>query len=1309
MASGGRTRVYIDATAEQLEREVLKAQRALERLGREGAENGMQASRGMDKATAATSRYARVASGAAAVTSRVGNAARTAAPYLGAGLALGLAKSVIEAREAEKALAQTEAVIKSTGGAANVTAGHVQELANQISLKSGIDDEAIQSGENLLLTFKRIRDEAGKGNDIFSQSTQVITDMSVALGQDLKSSAIQVGKALNDPKVGLTALSRVGVTFTEQTKERITALQDEGKMLQAQKIILAELTSEFGGSAAAQADSFDKLKVAAENFAEQVGGEVTPILSDMSDQLTEILSDKQLSGDQRVDALGKFFEEWVGKGIDALEDAAPEIAHYGAEIAKDMIGAFVRSWWNSDLLGKLFLGAGALRLFGGPGVFGKLGVAAGRQMGMGMGPAAATTVASSGGPAMSTAGRGLGKLAGAGMLIGIGLMAPEIAGEIKKIVGGTKLGDTDREGFASMLESYFGAEEGSGDFLGRFAVRLRTEVGDLVFDSRTEKVIRAKGALLQRTVGKTYAEAFQTVEKIKSGKIAREVGFDELIDGFDRVGRKAKGAQGDLRDYFKTFTGDLKDASKDTRDHGRLFSSVFGSVERDLAAGGRDLDGYYNDLSRNFGKADKKGRGLRDDMGANLTELSRIVGQALQTIGANTNSVLGGLGAEKINYKVISADPNGKSLGRQAGGSVFQVPGTGTGDSFHTLVPDGTFILNRNAASAFFGAQRGGPVPVVLEPGELAFSPAAVAQMGGFLQWANGAAPRFASGGLAGAHATVSNFVRDLMGRFGGGVGSGYRPGGTSLHSTGQAIDYSPSDWAGAAAAVNRAGPSLLEGIYNPGVNGGPSVSWDTGAQVSPSFWGSATWADHTDHIHIAISDGAKVGAVAAARQIKRLMLDGPNGPLKNIGQGAIDKATKAANAYIAKHAPSQVGAFEGSQPGRPIKSLPPALAKWNRTFPGAVLQNDPGAWMGLAEMPFNVAAAIAEWAGMPGVTMAQVSKGEGGLKPGSMGDDNGDGQPDGYGWLAITRPYGDAYGVNRYGGYEGMLNPVSNAIVAKGMYDAQGLSAWYGQRFVTDTNAHYSGPLLGKARGGFVGMAGGGKTDGKWTHDPMPPLTPFGPALPALPKGIKPGQLTYEQQMTFFGIGLDYASGTASTSDDLAILQAQLALVQKQTDLVGGELANLHLTKQDREKARRMAADATSEMRKRFMKDGKLSAGEKRKLDAAAEKAMKESGRGILDKRRAELLDELAGLTSELSSTKDSIDSLNEQTNADLKEAMVSLAEAIKEQNELASRESAVQNTQLVRALADILSGEIGGRVTSAGMTAGYGQVAAA
>ena len=47
-----------------------------------------------------------------------------------------------------------------------------------------------------------------------------------------------VGKALNDPLKGLTALSRIGVQFTAQQQEQIKAMVEVGDVAGAQKIIL---------------------------------------------------------------------------------------------------------------------------------------------------------------------------------------------------------------------------------------------------------------------------------------------------------------------------------------------------------------------------------------------------------------------------------------------------------------------------------------------------------------------------------------------------------------------------------------------------------------------------------------------------------------------------------------------------------------------------------------------------------------------------------------------------------------------------------------------------------------------------------------------------------------------------------------------------------------------------------------------------------------------------------------------------------------------------------------------------------------
>jgi len=224
--------------------------------------------------------------------SKWGTAAKVAGAAFVAGFATDkvvdfLGSAVGAAQEANKILAQTEAVIKSTGGAAGVTAKQVDDLAASIAAKTGIDDEAIATGENLLLTFTNLKNEAGDGNDIFNQTTKVMVDMAAAMGTDASASAIQLGKAMNDPIAGISALTRVGVTFTDQQKAQIKAMVEAGDVAGAQKIILAELNKEFGGSAEAQATAAGKMSVAWGNIQEQIGGLLVPALEEFATIMSE--------------------------------------------------------------------------------------------------------------------------------------------------------------------------------------------------------------------------------------------------------------------------------------------------------------------------------------------------------------------------------------------------------------------------------------------------------------------------------------------------------------------------------------------------------------------------------------------------------------------------------------------------------------------------------------------------------------------------------------------------------------------------------------------------------------------------------------------------------------------------------------------------------------------------------------------------------------------------------------------------------------------------------------------------------------
>lgn len=213
---------------------------------------------------------------------RIGEAAINA---VGTGLSMignVIGDSIKEATEFQNVFAQTQAVIESTGMAAGFTAEEMAGLASDLSAASGMSlfsDDAILGATNVLATFKEIQGVQ------FENATAAILDMSQAMGMDLQSATVQVGKALNDPIGGISALSRVGVQFTEDQKAMIEEMVALGDVAGAQELILGELNSQFGGSAAAAVDTYaGRMKVLEEQFndvKQGVGEALLPILSEL--------------------------------------------------------------------------------------------------------------------------------------------------------------------------------------------------------------------------------------------------------------------------------------------------------------------------------------------------------------------------------------------------------------------------------------------------------------------------------------------------------------------------------------------------------------------------------------------------------------------------------------------------------------------------------------------------------------------------------------------------------------------------------------------------------------------------------------------------------------------------------------------------------------------------------------------------------------------------------------------------------------------------------------------------------------------
>jgi phage-related protein len=211
---------------------------------------------GHDDASPAFNRAARSAEALHGTMSKVGTV--LAGVAAGGVLALGAAmvQGVKDAESYQSLQLKSAAVLKSTGNVAGTSVKQIDGLAASLESMSGVDEELIINSQNVLLTFTKVRDAAGKGNDIFTQGTKAALNLSTALGTDLQASTIQVGKALNDPIKGVTALQRVGVSFTAAQKDQIAAMVKSGDTMGAQKLILGELSTEFGGAAKAAGGGF---------------------------------------------------------------------------------------------------------------------------------------------------------------------------------------------------------------------------------------------------------------------------------------------------------------------------------------------------------------------------------------------------------------------------------------------------------------------------------------------------------------------------------------------------------------------------------------------------------------------------------------------------------------------------------------------------------------------------------------------------------------------------------------------------------------------------------------------------------------------------------------------------------------------------------------------------------------------------------------------------------------------------------------------------------------------------------------------
>lgn len=277
------------------------------------------------KATTVWDRFGKAGEGAAGKAGIFGQALAGINPVgLAVGATLGaitttLVSGTMSMAEWEKRLGRTEALLKSTGYAAGLTALELDNLARERDLSTLGDRNEIMDSINVMQTFKSV------SGDTFRESIKLAQDMSVVTGQSLTSATTMLGKALEDPIKGLNSMRRVGVSFTETEQEVIKTMAEANDVAGAQSKIMEVLRGQFAGAAEGEAvallGALDTLSYEWRDLLESM--EQTDAAVDGVNALVSVIKDLQFA---IRDTFGEF----------SLEDQASQLESAIATVKRSM-------------------------------------------------------------------------------------------------------------------------------------------------------------------------------------------------------------------------------------------------------------------------------------------------------------------------------------------------------------------------------------------------------------------------------------------------------------------------------------------------------------------------------------------------------------------------------------------------------------------------------------------------------------------------------------------------------------------------------------------------------------------------------------------------------------------------------------------------------------------------------------------------------------------------------------------------------------------------------------------------------------
>jgi hypothetical protein len=493
-----------------------------------------------------------------------------------------------------------------------------------------------------------------------------------------------------------------------------------------------------------------------------------------------------------------------------------------------------------------------------------------------------------------------------------------------------------------------------------------------------------------------------------------------------------------------------------------------------------------------------------------------------------------------------------------------------------------------------------------------------------------------------------------LAAKFGLRVSSGYRPGDDGFHGVNRARDFAgdASDMYRFAKYVGtRFESKLLELIYSP-------LGWsiDNYRRVPPY-----AVADHYDHVHLAMRKGGRVTSNSPLKKKKRW---GPNqlhtlaaavgmpnpGLMAQIAQGESGGRANLNNAGLNSDGSVDYGLWQiNSIHGKPVSGMLNPIQ--NALYAKEILASQGlGAWVaysngrysGFSPGRFDEAFYYdLLYSGKSQRRALGAAKRKAGRIPGLR---------------AAFRSRGGKAGTGR------KLNKAQKAArkaVRLARLGDVGGSRAAGKRALGLTKA---------AAGGINAPGGGGNNDDR---------TPKVPALSYLdlPASVR-RSLSFDDKIALLERDLAVAAGTATTKDDLAVLDAQIGLYKGLANRSARTIARTNnalagFTDKKLAAARRKAKSKNKDRRK----EGRAYLARYRKLTG----------------RRSTAIGDLSTAEAGITSAKEAKGEVG--GTADLASAMADLAAAIQEQNEIAKGVQATSSREAIRLLSDVISGQIVGK----------------